>query len=305
MITAEPSLRDRWGESLSAWLYQVGWSVTKALPESVAYSTFRRIADELWRRDAGGAKQLAKNLRRVHPEMSDEELRILTRDGMRSYMRYWCEAFRLPAWSPERIHGTFHMERKEIIAEGLAGDGMLLVPAHMGNWDHAGGGAAIEYGFVASVAERLKPEKLFQAFLDYRESLGIHILGHGEPDVIRKLARLLTDRKLVALLGDRDISRHGVQVDFFGEKASFPAGPAVLGLLTGVPVHPLTLWFDGPISRGYVHDQVVVPEHGDRDERIRNMTQQMAHCWEKGIRDHSQDWHMLQRVWVSDLKERS
>jgi KDO2-lipid IV(A) lauroyltransferase len=94
-------------------------------------------------------------------------------------------------------------------------------------------------------------------------------------------------------------------VDFFGEPASFPVGPATLAIETGVPLHPLTMWFDGDINRGFVHDRVEVPTVGDHDERVRAITQQLAHGWEAGITEHSADWHMLQKVWVSDLTPRT
>ncbi len=140
--------------------------------------------------------------------------------------------------------------------------------------------------------------------MDYRRELGMDILGTGEADVLRQLTRRLRDGKLVALLGDRDISRSGVHVDFFGQPASFPAGPALLTLMTDVPLHPVTMWFDGEMCRGYVHDRIEVPTAGDRDEKIIAMTQQLARGWESGIREHSADWHMLQKVWVADLTPR-
>jgi KDO2-lipid IV(A) lauroyltransferase len=248
--------------------------------------------------------QLEANLRHVHPEAGPEEIRELSRAGMRSYMRYWCEAFRLPTWSSERITETFVLDRREILDSALEQGGALMIPGHMANWDHAGAWAAATYGSVTSVAERLKPEKLFEAFLDYRRKLGMDILGTGRADVLRELTRKLRDGKLVALLGDRDIGRTGVHVDFFGEPASFPAGPALLALMTDVPMHPVTMWFDGDICRGYVHDRVEIPMVGEREDQIRAITQQLAHGWESGLREHSVDWHMLQKVWVSDLSPR-
>jgi KDO2-lipid IV(A) lauroyltransferase len=174
----------------------------------------------------------------------------------------------------------------------------------MANWDHAGAWGALTYGSVSSVAERLKPEKLFDKFLAYRQELGMDILPTGDPDVLRQLTRRLRDGKLVALLGDRDIGRSGVHVDFFGEPASFPAGPALLAMLTDVPLHPLTMWFDGDVMRGYIHDRIELPTAGEREDNIRAITQQLAAGWESGISEHSADWHMLQRVWVADLKPR-
>lgn len=304
MSSSPRSLRQSATESLTAWLYNVGWKVTRTMPEPAANAVFRHMADTLWRRHAGGVDQLEKNLSRVHPDMNGEEIRELSREGMRSYMRYWCEAFRLPAWSRERIHGTFVLERKYLLDDALASGGVLMIPPHMANWDHAGAWAAIEYGSVSSIAERLKPEKLFNAFMDFRRSLGMDIIGTGQDDVLRQMIRRLRAGKLVALMGDRDISRNGVHVDFFGQPASFPAGPAVLALTTGVPIHPLTMWFDGEITRGYVHDRVEMPTSGTRQEQIESIVRALAVGWEAGIREHSQDWHMLQKVWVADLDPR-
>ena len=291
-------------DTLTAWLYDVGWKVTKTLPEPAANAVFRQMADVLWRRHAGGVDQLERNLRRVHPGATDEEIRGLSREGMRSYMRYWCEAFRLPTWSSERITDTFILERQELLDDAMDSGGALMIPGHMANWDHAGAWAAATYGSVTSVAERLKPEKLFDAFMEYRSRLGMDIMGTGRADVLRELTRKLRDGKLVALLGDRDIGRSGVPVDFFGETASFPAGPALLALMTDVPLHPVTMWFDGDVCRGYVHDRVEIPREGEREDQIKTITQQLAHGWEDGLREHSVDWHMLQKVWVSDLTPR-
>lgn len=302
---SEASLRAKATESLTTWLYTVGWQVTRTLPEAAAGAVFRQMADGLWRRNAGGVVQLERNLRRVHPDYDAAAIRELSREGMRSYLRYWCEAFRLPSWPTSRIRDTFILERQYLLDEALERGGVLMIPGHMANWDHAGAWAATTYGSVTSVAERLKPEKLFEKFLDYRRDLGMDILGTGTPDVLRQLTRKLRDGKLVALLGDRDIGRTGVHVDFFGEPASFPAGPALLTLMNDVPLHPVTMWFDGDICRGYVHDCIQIPTDGDRDTKVIAMTQQLARGWESGIREHSADWHMLQKVWVSDLTPRS
>jgi lauroyl/myristoyl acyltransferase len=298
-----PKRRESAPERLTTWLYDVGWKVTRMLPESAAHAVFRQMADTLWRRSAGGVDQLERNLRRVHPQASDREIRDLSREGMRRYMRYWCDAFRLPSWSTERIQEGFVLERKHLLDDALQRGGALMIPGHMANWDLAGAWAALTYGSVSSVAERLKPEKLYEKFLDYRRDLGMDIIGTGSPDVLRQLIRRLNDGKLVALLGDRDIGRSGVHVDFFGEPASFPAGPAILALMTDVPLHPVTMWFDGDVYRGYVHDRIEIPSSGEREDKIKQITQQLAQGWESGIREHSVDWHMLQRVWVADVDE--
>ncbi len=291
------------GEWASTAGFMAGWRLIKTLPQGASYAAFDRIADNLWSRNKGGVVQLERNLRRVHPEYSDEQLRELSREGMRSYMRYWCEAFRLPTWSPQRITSTFQMERRYLMDEALAsGSGAVMVPGHMANWDHAGAWGCLRYGGLTTVAERLKPQKLYEQFLAYRQKMGFEVLGLGDPDVMRTLIRRLREGRLVALLGDRDLSGSGVQVEMFGETASLPAGPALLSITTGAPLHPVTMWFDGEITRAYTHDRIEVPTGLDRNAAVVQMTQQIADAYTEGIRTYSRDWHMLQKVWIADVK---
>jgi KDO2-lipid IV(A) lauroyltransferase len=278
------------------------------MPEPAAYALFERLADQQWRSRGGGVRQLERNLARVVGAVPEDQLRELSRAGMRSYLRYWCDAFRMPNWSAQRI-GAFELRESERILGPLAqGRGVIGALAHMGNWDHAGAYFSSRYAQVVTVAERLEPAKLFEAFLAYRESLGMRILGLGEPGVFEELARTLADGGFVPLLADRDLSAKGVPVTFFGEPTRFPAGPAALAIDTGAALLPIALhWEPDPaIGRGgrnvgVILPEVVPPATGDRTERIRAATQAVATALEGAIREHPQDWHMLQRLWLADL----
>jgi len=54
-----------------------------------------------------------------------------------------------------------------------------------------------------------------------------------------------------------------------------------------------------------VHDRAAAPTPGDHAARVTATTQPLARGWEAGITEHSADWHMLQKVWVSDLTPRT
>lgn len=289
-------------DAATEWAFATGWYAVKRLPEKSAYRLFARAADVLWKRDGAGVRQLRRNIERIRPEAEREELDELTRLGMRSYLRYWCDTFRLPTWSPERVRATFDLDDRFFLDDAMsAGRGAIMVVNHAGNWDHAGAWGCLRYGGLTTVAERLRPEGLYQRFLDYRTSLGMEILPTGEPDVVRTLARRLREGRLVPLMGDRDISRNGIVVDLLGSPASFPAGPALLGLLTDAPVHPVTLFFDGDRATGRVHERIPVPTTGTRDERVTAVTQGIADAFGVGLREHPEDWHMMQPVWLEDL----
>lgn len=291
-------------ERLTDSLYAGGWAAVRRLPEPVARALGRRIADTVWRRRGKGVRRLEANLARVVPDADANRLAELSRAGMRSYLRYWMESFRLPSWSRERVRDGFSGEDMHLLTEGLAtGRGVVLALPHMANWDLAGAWATTCLGVpLTTVAERLKPEALYDRFVAYRESLGMEVLPHVGGSAFGVLARRLRAGGLVALVADRDLSSSGIEVTFFGEAARMPAGPALLAQQTGAILLPVTLWYDGsPVLRGRVHPPVEVPEQGDRLERTAVMTQRVADVFAAGIAEHPEDWHMLQRLWLNDL----
>lgn len=291
-------------ERLADALYGAGWGTVKKLPEPVAARLGRTIADLAWKRRGKGVLRLEGNYARVVPDAGPERLAELSRAGMRSYLRYWMESFRLPAWSPERIADSLDVKDLHHLTDGMAaGRGVVLALPHLANWDLAGAWVTTKLGTpFTTVAERLKPETLYDRFVAYREGLGMEVLPHSGGSAFGTLARRLRDGGLVCLVADRDLSASGVEVGFFGETARMPAGPALLAQHTGARLLPVTLWYDdSPVMRGRVHPPVEVPEAGTRAEKTSVMTQALADAFATGIADHPEDWHMLQRLWLRDL----
>ncbi|MFI1410174.1 phosphatidylinositol mannoside acyltransferase [Streptomyces sp. NPDC020707] len=294
-------------DQLTYGAYAAGWGAVKKLPEPVAVRLGRTIADITWKRRGKGVLRLESNYARVLPDASPERLAELSRAGMRSYLRYWMESFRLPAWSKDRIRSGFEPKDLHHLTEGLAaGKGVILALPHLGNWDLAGAWVTtkLETPFT-TVAERLRPEKLYDRFVAYREGLGMEVLPHSGGTAFGTLARRLRDGGLVCLVAERDLSASGVEVSFFGDTTRMPAGPALLAQQTGALLLPVTLWYDeSPVMRGRVHPPVDVPESGTRAEKTSVMTQALADAFAAGIADHPEDWHMLQRLWLADLEPR-
>ncbi|MFD8217036.1 phosphatidylinositol mannoside acyltransferase [Streptomyces sp. NPDC059697] len=291
-------------ERLVDGAYALGWSTVKMLPEPVAVRLGRTIADIAWKRRGKGVQRLESNYARVLPDATPERLAELSRAGMRSYLRYWMESFRLPAWSEERVRTGFDCKDAHHLTDGLASDqGVILALPHMGNWDLAGAWVTtkLETPFT-TVAERLKPESLYDRFVAYREGLGMEVLPHSGGTAFGTLARRLRDGGLICLVAERDLSASGVEVEFFGETTRMPAGPALLAQQTGAVLLPVTLWYDdSPVMQGRVHPPVEVPETGTRAEKTSVMTQALADAFATGIAEHPEDWHMLQRLWLKDL----
>jgi phosphatidylinositol dimannoside acyltransferase len=284
--------------------FATGWRLVRAMPESAAHGLFRNAADVGLRRDGRGARQLRRNLRRVvGPLMPEAELTDLVRAGLRSYARYWQEAFRLPSMDKNAVVARFDLDGVDMMDKSIAaGHGVVLVLPHMGNWDIAGLWL-IEHGVpFTTVVERLKPDSLFRRFVAYREAIGMEILpltGAARP-TSTVLAERLAAGRCVCLVGDRDLSSRGVDVEFFGETARMPAGPAMLAARTGAALHPVGLWNNGPDWAGRVGAAITLPE-GAVTASARAGTQRIADEFAVSIAEHPADWHMLQRLWVSDF----
>jgi lauroyl/myristoyl acyltransferase len=274
--------------------YASGWALVRALPEPVAHRLFRIGADLAHRRGGRAVDRLRSNLARVAP---DRDLDSLTRDALRSYARYWCEVFRLPVTPQSRIIRGMRTVNEELFRAAVADRrGTVLALPHSGNWDHAGAWCGATGVPFTTVAERLKPESLYDRFVEFRESLGMEVLpltGGDRPPFDLLVERLEAGGTL-CLLADRDLSARGIDVRFFGATARMPAGPASLALRTGARLVPVSLSFTADGWQVVFHPEV---EHTD----IATMTQAVADAFARGIAEHPQDWHMLQRLWLDDL----
>ena len=295
---------------MTYWLYAGAWALVRRLPDRVAYRLFDLIADAVWWRRIPAARRLESNLRRARPGVSGDELRALSRAGMRSYLRYWCDAFRLPDWSHERVVSSVRVVGEEHLraSTGEGRRGVVGALMHMGNWDHAGAWASLTGVPVVTVAERLRPERLYRRFLAYREGLGMEILPltGGERGLLDVLSARLRDGRLVPLLADRDLRATGIEVELLGEPTRMPPGPAMLALRTGAALHPVSIWHEeaGTARPRLVirfHDEVRPPEAGTTRDKVTAMTQQVADVFGAAIAEHPADWHMLQPLWLADL----
>ncbi len=281
--------------------FAAGWLTVRAMPEFAARNVFD--AGALYASRNGGPDQLRNNLARVTGVAPKDVPDSLMRASLESYARYWREAFRLPTMDhralgerlAEVVEGNEHVD-----AALAAGRGAVMALPHSGNWDMAGVWFVQQYGRFTTVAERLKPESLYRRFIDYRESLGFEVipLSGGEQPPFELLSERLRDNKLVCLMAERDLTRTGVQVDFFGEPTRMPAGPAKLAITTGAALLPVHCWYESDGTRVRFYPPLDCAS-GD----VGVVTQALADVFARNIADHPADWHMLQPQWLADLSQ--
>jgi len=291
-------------ERLTDAAFGAGWALVCRLPEGVARTLFTAIADVIWLRRGPSVRRYEATLRPVlAPAVTDTELRTLTRAGLRSYLRYWCEAFRLPATDAETVVARVVTTGEEHLRSALAeGRGVVCSLPHMANWDHAGAWMVATGERFTTVAERLKPATLFDRFVAYREKLGMEVLAAADPDVFAVLSARLREGRVVALVADRDLSARGIEVTMGTGRTRMPVGPAALALRTGAALLPTTLWYEGHRLHVRFHAPQERPAGLHGRDAIAAMTQEIADVFGAAIAAHPQDWHMFQRFWLDEVE---
>ena len=295
----------------------LGLRVAGRVPGALLRATCAVAADLAWCTHAGGVGQLETNLRRVRPTATRSAIRRLSRAGMRSYLRYYGEAFALGSLTHTQIEARVRAIGLDAYQPRFdAGETVILALGHMGNWDLAGAWANTHVAHVTTVAEHLEPEELFQEFMRLRTDLGMTVipLSRSGGDVFRELMHAVRGGPgLLPLLADRDLTERGVEVELFGQTARVAAGPAALSVSTGAALATTSIWYErlhGERRRaagspwGIVvnfHPVLEIPKETARADRVRILTQAWVDDLALSIADHPEDWHMLQKVWVADL----
>lgn len=226
----------------------------------------------------------------------DHEARSHAGKVFAAYGRYWAEAFWVrPARRAEIEATTSVVGLQYLSAAQERGKGIVVALPHVGNWEFAGpvaGGLDLE---LVAVAENLANHHIRDWFVTLRGRMGIGVvLAKGS--VMRELEAVVRRNGAVALLCDRDLRRRGIEVEFFGEKTTLPAGPVRLALETGAALLPVASYF---LGRGHLV-QVEPPIELRADTTIEEGTRLLAAALERLIRADPAQWHLLQPNWPSD-----
>lgn len=282
--------------------FRVGSTLARALPrsasEAVAVGLGAAAVPLLGERRA----QVERNLRRVHgADLRGARLWRGVQQTIASYGRYWVESFRLPGTSPAALDAGIVVEGWDHVTDALdKGNGVILALPHLGGWEWAGFWVAeVKQQPITVVVEALEPADVYDWFVELREALGMHVVPLG-PEVASRVLAALRDNHIVCLLSDRDIGGNGVEVDFFGERTTLPAGPATLALRTGAPVLPSAVYFEGPRHRAIVRPPLDLTRTGRLRDDVARVTQDLAAELETLIRRAPEQWHLLQPNWPSD-----
>lgn len=285
---------------LTYLLYSALWRAVRIVPEKSAYAIFKTLAILAYRRNGKRVARLRSNYRAVKPELPESELEVLVQEGLKSAMRYWCDTFRISDWSKERVFTTVRTQNEEYLLRPIEqGRGLIVALPHAGNWDHAGAFFCARGVRVNTVAEHLKPERLFRKFLAHREAMGMQVLDLNA-GVLAELENLLNEGELVALVADRDLSKSGVNVNFFGKTARMPAGPALLAYKTKADlITAYVSYTDSGIHIKFT-EPLAIDYQAEQKSEIERVTQLLANQFEYDISNNLTSWHMQQRIFIDE-----
>lgn len=286
--------------------YVIASALARALPERLAYGV-AALAGRTAARFSRKRDQVKRNLARITgDDPTSPVVERLAVDAFVSYARYWLETFRLVREGHQFFLDRFRCRGEEWLDEICArGKGAIVVIGHLGNWDAAGAWVGARGNRLVTVVEMLKPRRMFEFFAEHRARLGMEIYP-AQPGAIDYLCKAVDEGAIVAILGDRDLKARGPEVDFFGERTTFPAGPASIALRTGTPL--LVAGVYGAVledgRRGWraeISDPIELPsERGP--QAVRQLTQEVARHLEKFVARHPEEWHVFQPFWLADRR---
>ncbi len=286
------------------YAYVAGSWLARALPERVAYGLAHLVGTLVapW----SEKKQVVEaNIARITGEPAGSpRVRAIARRAFASYARYWLETFRLVKEDKQFFLQRFLVDGVEHLDDVLGrGRGAIIVVGHLGNWDAAGAWLGATGRRLVTVAEELKPTRLFDFFVKHREKLGMRIYP-ARRGVTARLVEELEGGAVVALLGDRDLRGSGPEVIFFGERATFPGGPASIALRTGIPLLVAGVYSEELEGgrRGWtaeISEPIELPGATGR-AAVAKLTQQVADLLEAYVARRPEEWHVFQPFWLAD-----
>lgn len=298
----EPTPRRRITDAATVNAYKMGSLAARLMPGPMASAAATSLGFTASFANAERRAMIERHIKRVNPALGGASLRVAVGQAFDSYARYYVESFRLPSLSKRVVDRSFSVDGFHHITDALElGKGCIFALPHLGGWEWAGRWMTDQGYKLTVVVEALEPPELFEWFADLRQELGMTVVPTG-PNAGTAVTKALRENQIVCLLSDRDIERNGVDVEFFGERTTLPAGPAMLGLRVGAPVLPVGVYFTSEYNghHALVRPPLSMQRTGGLRDDVARITQNLARELEFLIRRAPEQWHLFQPNWPSD-----
>ena len=216
------------------------------------------------------------------------------RGCVRTSAQYWADLARYAHASPGQALGEYvSIEGLDRLREAVdRGSGVLLVTAHVGAPEFAVH-VASALGFdVLTLAQVNESAAVNEVLNSARRRHGARF-ADANLGGVRAALEYLRAGKVVALAADRDLTRSGYVVPFFGERTTLPPGPIELARRTGATVVPGFVLRVGP-GRYAMRFEAPIDLAAGTPE---GATALLAATLEAGIRRAPDQWFVLSPIW--------
>jgi len=227
--------------------------------------------------------------------VDDPVVRSTVRQVFINYGRYMVDFFLLPQLPPQKVKKFFaDIKGEEILQSALAkGNGVILLSAHVGNWE-IGGSMLQLLNYPLAVVVMGHNTAITNVLVNrLRNDKGIQVIEADQsPFSVIRVLRYLNDNGIVAMSGDRDYFGTGREVNFLGKSLKLPVGPVILAMKSGAALIPAFVLKqpDGKYF-GVLENAIPLVLEGERDEIIAKNLEMTARIFEKYIRSYPDQWY--------------
>ena len=283
---------------LNYYFYRLGQFIALCLPLRLVYAIAVFLADVHYFFAFRDRRFVKANLRVIFPEKSNRQLRKISRMVFRNFAKYLADFFRFEKLDRDYINKNIKLENLHYFDQALAkGKGVVVLTAHLGNWE-LGGVVVAQLGYPFWVVALPHKNKSVNDFFDaQRNGKGVKVIATGK--AVRSCISEIKNNHMVALAGDRDFSEKGMRIDFFGRPAHFPEGPAALSLITGASIVPgFMLRNEDDSFTLRIEKPVEFKPTGDKIKDLKDLICLYKNIFEDYIRKYPQQWYVFRKFWA-------
>jgi lauroyl/myristoyl acyltransferase len=226
--------------------------------------------------------------------------RQYARASFAHYGTYLIDFLRVGTLTRESIAHAIDFDDWALLEGARAGQGIVFVTLHFGNWDLAGAAIA-QHMPLTVIADTFGNPALDRVVVSARRRLGMEIIAAERPgpEVLRALGR----NNVLAALADIPRREGGVRVEFFGAPLDAPDGIARIALRAGAAVIVGGAWRKTPLATRYdaAVEAVEYRPTGDRVADVQGLTQAMMHALERLVRRAPDQWYIFRSLWPEDV----
>jgi len=288
-----------------------------ALPVESSYAIARIAADCCYLLKGSDRIALTKNIRMVvRDSLTDDQLQRIVRESFRNFAKYLVDFFRSKKIDKEYIDKNIKIEGAENIEDAKSDNkGVIFLSAHIGNWE-LGGAVLSLTGYPVNAVVLTHKNKRINDFFT-RQRLNGKMVPIEIGASLRSCYNTLKGNGFLALLGDRDFTKNGIWIDFFGHQAMMPKGPAALSYRMGSVVVPAFMVRDDHDKFKLIIGKPIRPERirkkgpganragkdDDEELAIRCFAKKYIAVLEEYIRKYPSQWYAFREIWRDGDKD--